>query len=100
LLTLQKYGALTQAVGLALQYAGLTTSDLAKICAPTYTPTPSEEKKIYEAFTYISGNDLYGLNQGVTLQLNCRLNNLRTLADLLDPQYLFPNSYLGLTIPQ
>jgi hypothetical protein len=100
LLTLQKYGALTPAVGLALQYAGLTTSDLSKICAPTYTPTPAEEKKIYEAFTYISGNDLYGLNQGVTLQLNCRLNNLRTLADLLDPQYLFPNSYLGLTIPQ
>jgi hypothetical protein len=100
LLTLQKYGALTQAVGLALQYAGLSTSDLTKICSPTYTPTPEEEKKIYQAFTYISGNDLYGLNQGITLQLNCRLNNLRTLADLLDPQYLFPNSYLGLTIPQ
>jgi hypothetical protein len=100
LLTLQKYGALTPAVGLALQYAGLSTSDLAKICSPTYTPTPEEEKKIYQSFTYISGNDLYGLNQGVTLQLNCRLNNIRTLADLLDPQYLFPNSYLGLTIPQ
>ena len=100
LLTLQKYGALTPAVALALQYAELSSSDLANICNPTYVPTPSEEKKIYQAFQYISGADLYGLNQGVTLQLNCKLNNLRTLADLLDPQYLFPNSYLGLTVPQ
>ena len=100
LLTLQKYGALTQAVGLAMQYAGLTTSELNQICTPTYIPTAAEEKKIYLGFTYISGADLYGLNQGITLQLNCKLNNLRTLADLLDPQYLFPNSYLGLTIPQ
>jgi hypothetical protein len=100
LLTLQKYGALTPAVALALQYAELSSSELANICSPTYVPTPAEEKKIYQAFQYISGADLYGLNQGVTLQLNCKLNNLRTLADLLDPQYLFPNSYLGLTVPQ
>jgi hypothetical protein len=100
LLTLQRYGALTQAVGLALQYAGLTTSDLSDICTPTYIPTPEEEKKIYEAFKLISGGDLYSLDKGVTLQLNCRLNNLRTLADLLDPQYLFPSSYPALTVPQ
>ena len=100
LLTLQANGALTQAVTLALQYAGLTTTDLTQILNPTYTPTVNQEKKIYEAFQLIGGADLYSTNNGITLQLNCKLNNLRTLADLLDPQYLFPNSYQSLTVPQ
>ena len=100
LITLQKYNALTPAVGLALQYTGLTSQELAKICDPTYVPTPDQEKKIYDSFKLISGDDLYSLNGGITLQLNCRIPNLRTLADLLDPLYLFPNSYASLTVPQ
>ena len=100
LITLQNCGAVTNAVGLALQYAGLNSDELAKIFDPTYTPTPVQEKKIYEAFKLVSGPDLYSLNTGVTIQMNCKLNNLRTLADLLDPSYLFPNSFNALTVPQ
>ena len=85
---------------LALQYSGLDTQELNQILDPTYTPSPAQEKKIYEAFKLVSGPDLYSVNTGITLQLNCKLNNLRTLADLLDPQYLFPTSYLSLTVPQ
>jgi hypothetical protein len=100
LITLQKCNAFTPAVGLALQYTGLTSQELAKICDPNYVPTPDQEKKIYDSFKLISGDDLYSLNGGITLQLNCRIPNLRTLADLLDPLYLFPNSYGSLTVPQ
>ena len=100
LLTMQKYSALTPAVGMALQYAGLDTQELSKIFNPDYVPTPIQEKKIYEAFKLVSGPDLYSASNGVTLQLNCKLNNLTTLADLLDPKKLFPTSYLSLTVPQ
>lgn len=100
LLTLQKYGAITPAVGMALQYAGLNSQELNNIFLPTYVPTPTQERKIYDAFKLVSGNDLYSLQGGVTLQLNCKIPTLRTLADLLDPKYLFPNSYAGLTVPQ
>ena len=100
LLTLQKYGAITQAVAMALQYAGLNSQDLNSIFIPTYVPTPTQEKKIYAAFKLISGDDLYSVQSGVTLQLNCRIPTLTTLADLLDPRFLFPNSYAGLTVPQ
>lgn len=100
LLTLQKNNALTQAVGLALQHAGLDTTQLTQIFNTTYTPTAQEEKLIYEAFKLVGGNDLYSINNGITLQLNCKINTLRTLADLLDPKYLFPNSYKSLTVPQ
>lgn len=100
LLTLQRYGAITPAVGMALQYAGLNSQDLTNIFIPTYVPTPTQEKKIYSAFKLISGDDLYSLQNGVTLQLNCKIPTLTTLADLLDPKHLFPNSYAGLTIPQ
>lgn len=100
LITLQNNGAVTQAVSLALQYAGLDSQELNRIFDPTYTPTPAQEKKIYEAFKLVSGPDLYSTNSGITFQLNCKLNTLRTLADLLDPRYLFPTSYLSLTVPQ
>ena len=100
LLTMQKYGAITPAVSLALQYAGLNTQELNKIFNPATVPTAVQEKKIYEAFKLVKGEDLYGLNGGVTIQLNCKLNNLTSLADLLDPKKLFPNSYLSLTVPQ
>lgn len=100
LLTLQRYGAITPAVGMALQYAGLNSQELNDIFKPTYVPTPTQEKKIYAAFKLVSGDDLYSLQSGVTLQLNCKIPTLTTLADLLDPKHLFPNSYAGLTVPQ
>jgi hypothetical protein len=100
LLTLQKYGAITPAVSLALQYAGLNTQELNNIFNPAYVPKPVEERKIYDAFKLISGPDLYSASTGVTLQLNCKIPTLSTLADLLDPRQLFPNSYASLTVPQ
>jgi hypothetical protein len=74
--------------------------ELNSIFIPTYVPTPAQEKKIYAAFKLVSGDDLYSLQSGVTLQLNCKIPTLNTLADLLDPKFLFPNSYAGLTVPQ
>lgn len=100
LLTLQKYNAITPAVKLALYYSDLTTQELDNIFNPDYIPTPSEERRIYDAFKLVQGDDLYGLENGITILLNCTIPNLVSLADLLDPKKLFPNSYGSLTVPE
>jgi hypothetical protein len=98
--TLQTYNAVTPAVKLALYYSDLNSQELDNIFNPDYIPTPTEERKIYDAFKLVQGDDLYSLESGVTIQLNCTIPNLSSLADLLDPKKLFPNSYRSLTIPQ
>jgi hypothetical protein len=98
--TLQTYNAITPAVKLALFYSDLSTIELDNIFNPDYIPTPGEERRIYDAFKLVQGDDLYGLENGVTIQLNCTIPNLSSLADLLNPVKLFPNSYRSLTVPE
>lgn len=98
--TLQTYNAITPAVKLALYYSDLSSEQLDNIFNPDYIPTPTEERKIYDAFKLIKGDDLYSLENGITIQLNCTIPNLESLADLLDPKKLFPNSYRSLTVPE
>jgi hypothetical protein len=96
LLTLQNNNALTDALKLALLYSDLTTGELEQILEPNYIPTSEQEKKIYKAFTLISGNDL----ESIKITINCSTVGLQTLADLIDPKKMFPNSYPSLTIPR
>jgi len=95
LVTLQKNKALTKAVNLALLASGLSASDIINI-ASGVKPTVAQQKNIYGAFSVILKTDL----ADVLLPLNCQTKNLDSLADLLNPKKLFPNSYKTLSVPK
>ena len=93
--TLSKYNAITQSLGLALVAAELMPNEISAILASTVTPTMLQEQKIYGAFLIIVGIDL----RDILIPLNCKTMGLTSLADLLNPMKLFPNSYQSLTVP-
>lgn len=95
LLTLKKYSAITQSLSLALLSAGLESSTIDKITSNTIVPTVLQEQQIYSAFLIIVGVDL----SDILIPLNCKTPDLNSLADLLNPMMLFPNSYQSLTVP-
>jgi hypothetical protein len=92
--TLFKNKALTKAVNLALLAAGFSSDEIDSLVIGT-EPTIDQQKKLYSAFCIVMGIDLVE----VMIGLNCQTKGLRTLADLLDPKYLFPRSYATLTAP-
>jgi hypothetical protein len=55
----------------------------------------TEEAKIYDAFSQVTGQPL----EDILILLNCGTKGIETLVDLLDPKKLFPNSYQTLTVP-
>lgn len=62
---------------------------------PTLSVTDSVQKLMYEAMTQITGTDL-----GQILQvLGVTTPGIETMADLLNPVKLFPNSFQSLTAP-
>lgn len=95
LINLNKNNALTDAVKFGLVYNDLSTTELIEILTTDYLPTPAQEKKIYDAFLLVQGQDLHE----VKIILNCATEGLTSLADLLNPQRMFPISYPSLTIP-
>lgn len=92
--TLYKNRALTKAVNLALLSAGLSSTDIDSIVNGA-TATIEQEKNIYGAFNIIMGTDLVD----VCVPINNQTPLLDSLADLLDPKKLFPNSFKTLTFP-
>lgn len=96
LFTMQSNGAVTKAVSLALLSAGMTTSEIGEILGKINPVTQDQEKRIYAAFSIIVGVDL----QDVCVILNVQTKDLTSLADLLNPIKMFPNSYVSLTIPK
>jgi len=95
LATLQKNNALTKSVSLALIASGITVSELTDILGNFESITKEQERKIYGAFTIILGQDL----KDILVSLNCKTAGIESLADLLNPIKLFPNSYQTLTVP-
>lgn len=61
----------------------------------SYTPPLDVEKAIFVAMTKITGTKLA---QVLTI-LQCTTPNITVMAQLLDPKYLFPNSYRTLLSP-
>ena len=53
------------------------------------------QQRAYSALTNVTGSCL----QDVLDILDCTLPNVETMADLLTPAVIFPNSYLSLTLP-
>jgi hypothetical protein len=92
--TLFKTKSLTKAVNLALLAAGFSSDEIDSLVAGT-EPSIDQQKKLYSAYCIVMGIDLVE----VMIGLNCQTKGVRTLADLLDPKYLFPNSYATLTAP-
>lgn len=95
LMTLQKNNALTKSVSLALIASGITVSELTDIISLAEPISKEQERKIYGAFGIILGQDL----NDILVSLNCKTAGIESLADLLNPIKLFPNSYQTLTVP-
>jgi hypothetical protein len=95
LMTLQKNNALTKSVSLALIASGITVSELNDIISLAVPISKEQERKIYGAFGIILGQDL----KDILVSLNCKTAGIESLADLLNPIKLFPNSYQTLTVP-
>ena len=75
--------------------AGVSTDVVLNITSPTVSVTDSTEKLMYQAMTQITGTDL---NQILSV-LGVVTVGITTMADLLNPLKLFPNSFQSLTAP-
>lgn len=96
LINIGKAGAMTQDLSLALLAAGLSKNDIASITSGTVPNwSKKQEQQILGAFLLITGENL----AHVLAPLQCKTEGLATLADLLNLQKLFPNSYSSLTVP-
>jgi hypothetical protein len=89
-------GAVTQDLALVLLAAGLTKAEIDSIVAGKLPRWSKDlEQSILGAFLMITGENL----AHVLAPLQCKVNGLDTLADLLDLKKLFPNSYASFTVP-
>jgi hypothetical protein len=95
LTTLQQNNGLTKNVSLAIIASGIEPNELGNILGNVTPPTKDQERKLYGAFSLIVGDSL----NEVLVSLNCKTAGLDSLADLLNPKKLFPNSYQSLTVP-
>ena len=92
--TLVSKRCVTDALNLALISTNISSSDIVAI-TNGQSATDDQQRLIYAAFNLIIGKDL----QDILIPLNCQTQGLSSLADLLDPKKLFPNSYQTLTYP-
>ena len=95
LTTLQQNNGLTKNVSLAIIASGIEPNELGNILGNVTPPTKDQERKLYGAYSLIVGDSL----NEVLVSLNCKTAGLDSLADLLNPKKLFPNSYQSLTVP-
>jgi uncharacterized membrane protein YgcG len=93
--TLQQYNCITKDVSLAMLASGLQLDELSVLLSNISNATKEQERRLYGAFNLIVGDSL----NDVLVTLNCKTRGLESLADLLNPQKLFPNSYQTLTVP-
>lgn len=93
--TLRDNNAITNALNLVILASGIEVTTLENIIEFDATPTAEEEKKLYGAYSVIIGTDL----TDILIPLNCNTSGLESLADLLNPKKIFPNSYQALTVP-
>jgi len=107
-------GGLTPTVTNLLRQAGLTSGQISSLAAGSLGGiTDSANKLLYEGMTRVTGDSLQQICTilGVTLpvgQTSARnpaadrastANTINTMADLLNPVKIFPNSFATLTMP-
>lgn len=93
--TINNNKAASQAFNLALIATGMTSADLTPIFNGQ-SASIEQQRLIYAAFCMVMNDDL----QEILIPLNVQTKELTSLADLLDPKKLFPNSYQTLTYPE
>jgi hypothetical protein len=75
--------------------AGISTDIVLNLTSPTVSVVDSAQRLMYQAMTQITGNDL----AQILTVLGVTTVGIVTMADLLNPLKLFPNSYQSLTAP-
>jgi hypothetical protein len=94
--TLGAQGAISQDLSLVLLASGLSSTDISEIAEGVIlNPTQEQERQMYGAFLMMTGENL----NAIISPIQCRTQGLQTLADLLDVQKMFPNSFTTLTVP-
>lgn len=93
--TINKYRATSTGLNVALLAVGMTSTELEQIYNGK-EPTVEQQRLLYGCFSVVMGEDL----QDILTPLNVQTKDLETLADLLDPKKLFPNSFQTLTYPE
>lgn len=108
---LYEHGGLTTDLNLALGAAGLEEREIRSLSKANDHGTAEQERKIYTAFLSIAGKNLQVCLSALTnnarlLNVRCNPSNadnegerIRTLADMLNPWYLFYNCRESLTVP-
>jgi len=82
-------------VSLTFVAAGIPTEIVLNLTNPVISVTDSTQRLMYQAMTQIAGNDL----AQILSVLKVTTVGIDTMADLLNPVKLFPNSYQSLTVP-
>ena len=82
-------------VSLALNTAGVPVDTVLNLTNPNVSVTDSIQKLMYTAMTQITGSDLAQVLQ----ILSVTTPNILTMADLLNPACMFPNSFQSFTVP-
>lgn len=89
-----KVGGLTPAATLVFSQNGVPYEVAANFSDPTLTTTDTVQKLMYIAMTKITGTTLAEILQ----ILNVKTANINTMADLLNPYKIFPNSFQTLIV--
>jgi hypothetical protein len=79
----------------ALTNAGVVTLAIENLNNPTYSVSDSQQKLVYQAMTQITGPNLVQ----ILSFLKITTTGITTLADLLNPVKILPNSYYTLFVP-
>ena len=82
-------------LAVAFVEAGIEQEVIVNISNPTVTVVDSAQRLMYQAMTQITGTDL---TQILTV-LQVTTPGINTMADLLNPLKLFPNSFQSMTAP-
>jgi hypothetical protein len=87
-------GGITPQLALTLDSAGVSKEAVVNLASPDLTVTDADQRAMYIAMTQITGS---ALTQILTL-LGVTTANIATMADLLNPVKIFPNSFQTLAV--
>ena len=91
---LAKVGGITPDISLVFASAGVDPLIVINLSSPNVKASDTDQKAMYAAMTQITGDTL---TQVLTL-LGVTTANINTMADLLNPYKIFPNSFQSLTV--
>ena len=97
--TIGKNNAVTTDLSLALLAAGLTKNQISSIIdEPDSIASPQQERQIHGAFLVITCENLKNVLAPLLVDSSV-INNLSSLADMLNVSKIFPLSHRSLTVP-